>query len=79
MTDGFGPFTIRLEISRLDTGELIFHRVIPMVFADRLRATDFACRINEFVFPAPGSYEINLMANQESLGMTTLIVKENDP
>src|SRR5947209_4556589 len=65
LTNGYGSFTIHLDITRMDTGELIFQRVFPMVFPDRLRATDFACRINGFVFPIEGHYEIVLKANQE--------------
>ena len=76
LTNGHGSFTIHLGITRLDTGELIFQRAFPMVFADRLRTTDFASRINDFVFPVTGSYEIVLSADQEPLGMATLVVKE---
>jgi hypothetical protein len=76
LTDGHGSFTIQLEITRLDTGDLIFRCVFPMTFADRLRGTDFACRINDLTFPAAGKYEIVLSANQELLGITSIELQE---
>lgn len=76
LTDGYGSFTIQLEITRLETADLIFRRMFPMTFADRLRGQDLACRISDLVLPAAGKYEILLSVNQELLGITSIELHE---
>jgi hypothetical protein len=72
LIDGYGTFTMDVRISRLDTLSTIFDRSFPMLFLDRLRNSNFVCRINDLVFPVEGSYQIDLLTNGELLGMSAL-------
>jgi hypothetical protein len=75
LCNGFGTFAIRLEITRLDNDELVFQRLFPITFADRLRTMDFACRISDFICPVEGDYEFVVGADQDLLGSSMLVLK----
>jgi hypothetical protein len=77
LTNGFGTFTMELTVVHLLTGAVIYRRLFSMSFADRLRDENFAGQFkNGLVFPDAGVYQIDLLANGELLGMTTLEIEK---
>jgi hypothetical protein len=76
LADGYGTFTLVLRMVRVETDEVVFQRIAPMVFADRLQTKAFTTQINQFVFPAAGLYEVILLANQELLATAAFELKE---
>lgn len=74
LADGFGTFTIRVEITRLDTGEVVFQQTMPMLMNDRLSGARFVYR-NKFRFQVEGRYEIGLFADRELLGIATFSIR----
>lgn len=76
LADGYGTFRLVLRIVRVGNGDVVFQRIAPITFDDRLQTKDFNAQINQFVFPAAGFYEIILLANQELLATTTLELKD---
>jgi len=67
LSDGLGVVTIRLVITRLDTGAQIFSRENQVNFMDKLTEVYFHFRVRTCVFPAAGWYEAVLLANGEWL------------
>ena len=75
LTDGYGAFTMQMRVMRLDTFEDIYQHTEPMLLADRLKPTLYVFRMKNLVFPVAGRYEIDVLANGELLGMTTLSIR----
>jgi hypothetical protein len=74
MSDGHGTFAMELRIVRLDTGDEIYQRTIPMLLTDRLREAHVLFRVENLVFPAETRYEFDLLVNGELIGMTVIAV-----
>ena len=74
LTDGLGDATIQLSVSRMETQEDIYIREMPCHFPDRLTEVRVHFRIHQCVFPAPGWYQVTLLADGEWLAQRLLRV-----
>ncbi|HEY1859909.1 MAG TPA: hypothetical protein VGG61_06125, partial [Gemmataceae bacterium] len=64
MTDGEGPATLELSVTRLDTDQEIYYREDRITFPERLKDSRVHYRMKQFVFPAAGWYEFVLMVDR---------------
>jgi len=67
MTDGMGEIPMELNITRLDTLEVIEEQVFRLRFSDPLQEVRFFFRWTTCVFPEAGQYDIYLLAEGELL------------
>ena len=65
---------LRLELRDLARDQLVGHGNVKVNAVDPLATTEIVCRLNNLVFPHPGKYEFQLLAGDELLGSTELVV-----
>ena len=65
LIDGLGDATIRLEISDLETGEVVLERKQSVSFPNRLTEMHLHLRITGCIFPAPGIYPVVVLVDQD--------------
>ncbi len=67
LTDGLGDATIELVVSHLDgTDEIFIHRRQTR-FSSKLQEVQLVFRVADFSFPEPGSYQVTLLIDGESV------------
>ena len=78
LTDGLGTMTLTMNVAPLDTLEPILTRSWQATFPDALYELRLVARTKSVCFPAPGRYEINLLAEGEMLArrVITLVREE---
>ena len=58
LTGGLGLVNMRVMVSRLSDNRLVYSRVLPVEFRDRVEEVRFVLRIEHVVFPDPGQYVV---------------------
>ena len=78
LTDGLGDMTLTLEIAPLDTLETIYVRSWLSSWKNPLRAARLMARVGSCSFPAPGQYQVSLLAENDLItqGVFNVIQKE---
>ena len=76
LTDAEGNGSASIEVSRLDTGEIILTEYYPVRFPSRLTVVNLHIRTNVMSFPEPGLFEFALFVDNELIEMRTLTVYE---
>jgi hypothetical protein len=79
LTDGLGRGTLSLGIARLDTLERVYRRDWPVNFVDPLAELRMLVRVRTCSFPVPGRYEVNILADDESVAQYVLTVVQRRP
>jgi hypothetical protein len=65
LIDGLGDATIKLKISNLDAGNTVYEREQHVTFPDRLAEMHLFIRISALSFPAPGTYQVVLLVDED--------------
>jgi hypothetical protein len=78
LTDGMGTIPFSLQIIQLDTLDEIYVRTWQSTFTNPLRKFRMPIRIESCSFPAPGRYEISLVADDEVVAQTVLTVASGE-
>ena len=65
LTDGEGDITLELVVEDAESLEELSGREIPFRFAEPLQQLRLLVRLKAFVFPAPGTYRVTLLADGE--------------
>jgi hypothetical protein len=78
LVDGMCEIRLVLKIERLDTLEVIYQHSLTHRFADPLQEVRCLFRIRDCSFPAPGAYQVALLADGELVAQRKLsiILKE---
>jgi hypothetical protein len=74
LTGGFGLVNMRVMVSRLSDNHVVYSGVVPVEFRDRVEEVRFILRVKNVVFPGPGIYAVELLAEREWVAQTTLNV-----
>ena len=74
LAGGKGRVRITVRVSRGDTLESILARNDTIDFADKLQEVRFIRRFTGCVFPVPGRYQAELVADNDLIAMTTFDV-----
>ena len=75
LTDGLGEVKLDLVISRCDTLEDIYIRSFKTVFIDPLRQLQLYWHVRSCTCPSPGSYQLSLEVDGESITQCTLKIR----
>ncbi len=75
LTNGRGSATIRLVVTRLDNGEVIYEQEYPIQFPDPLVVVNAHLRIRTIRFPVEGHYEFVLYVDSDPIAQRTLRVR----
>jgi hypothetical protein len=75
LTNGRGDATLRLVVTRLDTGETIYEQRFPIRFPDPLLVVNVNIRVRGVRFPVPGHYEFALHVDSDPVAHRTLRVR----
>lgn len=65
LTDGSGEFPVEVQITRLDTDEIVYRREARARFQHPLQEVRFRLRLTSFSFPAACVYEVLFLADGE--------------
>jgi hypothetical protein len=81
LTDGQGEGVIDLILNRLDESEELFQQRQPIKFTGPLQEIGMLFRLNQCSFPAPGRYQILLLADGEMVAQKafTVLPAEEQP
>jgi Family of unknown function (DUF6941) len=74
LTGGLGHVKMRVMLSRLEDNRLVYSRDLPVTFQDRVREVRFILHLSDVVFPDPGQYVIELLADGEWTAQTVIEV-----
>ncbi len=74
LTDGLGPMTLNLIVSRLDTMDEIYQKTGRVTFTNPLQERFLLIQTSRLSFPGPGRYEFRLLADGESIAQCVLEV-----
>ncbi len=74
LTNGRGQATIRLAVSRLDTGEETYEQEHSILFPDPLLVVNIHFRLRTISFEAAGLYEFVLYVDSDPVAQKTLRV-----
>jgi hypothetical protein len=72
--DAEGEYTVRLELVRLDDGQIVTQGDLKATFADRMTAGDLIFALENLGLDRPGRYEFRLHANDRFVAGTTFVV-----
>ena len=77
LTDAAGTYTIEIRIVHLDTGnDLAKATLPPLEWRDRLAPAEICLQMQLLRFPAPGKYEVQLIANGDLVGTRDFSVSQ---
>jgi hypothetical protein len=74
LTDAQGDVTMDLVVTRLDTGEEVYTYQGRLRFPDKFTEVSFHTRVHRCSFPAPGYYQVTLLAGGEWVAQRRLRV-----
>jgi hypothetical protein len=74
LTGGFGRVNMRIMVSRLTDNLLVYSRDLSVDYVDRVEEVRFILRLEGVVFPNPGQYVVELLADGEWLAQTVINV-----
>jgi hypothetical protein len=74
LADGLGEVRFELVISSLDNLEPIYTRSWRTTFTDPLREVRHLIRVGSCSFPAPGRYQVGLLAENEPVAQCLLTI-----
>lgn len=74
LTGGLGRVVMRVMVSRLPDNRLAYSRDLPVEFKDRVEETRFVLRLQQVVFPEPGQYVVELLADGEWVAQSVVSV-----
>ena len=74
LSDGSGSSTMRLDIVRLDSGDLIFTQSYPIHFPERRTVVNVHLRLKGIRFPIHGVYAFDLLIDGTLLAQRKLRV-----
>ena len=74
----FPDATITVAVANLETLENVWESSWPIRFTDPLRAFRLIFRLPGIVFPAPGGYQVSVLADGEWLAQFALEVTEKE-
>jgi hypothetical protein len=72
LTGGLGKVIMKVMVSRLDDNRMVYSRNLPTEFRDRIIETRFVLRLTDVVFPDPGEYVVELLADGEWVAQTVI-------
>ncbi len=80
LSDAMGTYDFEIRLLDLESQAMIGEGKIPKIqIADRLKPVEIAMNIRQLVFPRPGKYQFDLLANQELVECRDLWVTEAKP
>jgi hypothetical protein len=74
LTDGLGTMPAELEITRLDTDEVIYRKRFELRFDNPLQQLRCLLRVRRCVFPVAGAYQTSLLVEGESIALRRFLV-----
>lgn len=74
LSDAAGEYTIRLELVRLDDGEVVAQGTLKASFADRMSPGELIFNLENLGLERPGRYEFRLYADDRFVAAKTFAV-----
>jgi hypothetical protein len=65
LTDGVGDATIKVQVERLDTEEVLYTREAQAHFPSKLHTVQASFAIRQCTFAAAGDYQVSLLVDNE--------------